>query len=530
MPPFIRLLTVLALTVAAFGQRVGGASTIEGKVFSAADGHPALADVLVVCADETGREVSETRSSEAGTFAFENVPPGRYRIMARRPGFVTATYGARRFDLPGRLVSVVPGQTVPSLVITMSPGAAIAGKIIGADREPSGGAGVRVLRFVAGMPREMPTSTGFWLTRSDSTGGYRIYGLPEGQYLVVARPRGSFRGDVYYPGTQDQLAAQRLTVRPGEELTGVDLSLTPTNRASLTVRVDGTLPGSTTRVRLIPGTAEREVPPGQFAVRFDGLRARLYRAVGETTPNGEGAPTLAGDATISVGLEGEYTAPVALLPTVTLTGRVTMGGRAPSRIPDGTAVTLTPAEALGPADVISSRVTADGAFAFRGVRAGAYVLGVGSGARSEAPHPRVERAMLDGVEVAGRQVTLEPGRVVAGVLMTLSPSTQRVHGRVLRADGDVGSYTVVLFPVDRALWSSTSGMVEATNLDSQAEYAFGFVAVGDYFIGVVSDYAEEELWQSSFLEELGRGAVRVRVGVDADVTQDIEIVSQSEHE
>ena len=91
-------------------------------------------------------------------------------------------------------------------------------------------------RMVRG--RRLLEPTGF-RSQTDDTGGYRVYGLPAGQYYVGAT-RGAYSPRTYFPGTATMADAQKIRVGSGEESSNINVSLVP--RRLVHVSGSGSMP------------------------------------------------------------------------------------------------------------------------------------------------------------------------------------------------------------------------------------------------------------------------------------------------
>jgi protocatechuate 3,4-dioxygenase beta subunit len=127
----------------------------------------------------------------------------------------------------------------------MTPQSVITGKVTDEDGDPVMRASVQVIRerWVNGRRQQMPLSS----DSTDDRGEYRIAGLMPGKYFLqvsASRPimmheAGQMRpaegpGDqtyipLFYPGVTELGQAQALSLAPGQEARGVDLSLRKAN-------------------------------------------------------------------------------------------------------------------------------------------------------------------------------------------------------------------------------------------------------------------------------------------------------------
>jgi uncharacterized protein (DUF2141 family) len=233
------------------------------------------ARVVLSSADRSSSSWSAT-TDDAGRFVFSALPGGRYTVNASKPGWTDGRYGAKRPGRPGTALAVRDGESLSDVTIKMMPGAVLTGVVRDRHGQPVAGVIVSAMRFgyspltglrSAGMPTSSATQT------TDDRGAYRIYGLPPGDYALMAtyRPRGiglargsirqlttvevdralqaaqtptvgqpvsaspgeSGRGagplltyaPVFYPGTTDAATAGTIALGPAEERSGLDFSV-----------------------------------------------------------------------------------------------------------------------------------------------------------------------------------------------------------------------------------------------------------------------------------------------------------------
>jgi hypothetical protein len=210
--------------------------TITGQVIGA-DGKPVKNAAISVTA--VGQRIQQPRAittNEDGAFRITEVKPGAYRLRASLPGFVTATEG---------LGNVYPGEAV---TLRLVKGGVITGKVTDANGDPIPGMLVKLLSTQAGL-----TSLS---KRTDDRGVYRIFGIPAGNYVVLADGiafgwswmNADFEENIptYYPSATRDTALE-LKINPGDELTGIDIRY----RSERGYRVSGKLTGALTGSNII---------------------------------------------------------------------------------------------------------------------------------------------------------------------------------------------------------------------------------------------------------------------------------------
>ena len=155
-------------------------------------------------------------------------------------GFVQGQYGQRRPGELGTLIELADGQTADKVNFVLSRGGVISGRIVDDAGEPMSGTTVTAMRFqfMAGSRRLMPAGSEGTSDRTDDQGGYRLYGLPPGDYFVSANNRNMTSmmpqlnntepdgyAPTYYPGTASVTEATRITLKSGQEISGAHFAL-----------------------------------------------------------------------------------------------------------------------------------------------------------------------------------------------------------------------------------------------------------------------------------------------------------------
>ena len=313
------VLVLLAMAAAASAQvrparapaPLTGTATLTGVVVSDdADARPIRRVAVTLNAPGDPRRQWVTSTDDSGRFAFAGLPAGSFSLVAAKPGFVRAHFGARR---PGSTVgvpiAVADGSAVANVTLKMARGAVITGTIFDERGRPMPGVSVRARRIVRGpdgtrtlgasVPGIAATST------SDDRGVYRIYGLSPDDYVVSAEPvlvraglaagtdgievraptdaelqwaerqvqstalapaaqaaapaasRPMAYAAVFYPNAVDPTAATILTMAAGQERGGIDLSVrfVPTARINGVVLDRSGQPAANLIVTLTPRAA-----------------------------------------------------------------------------------------------------------------------------------------------------------------------------------------------------------------------------------------------------------------------------------
>src|SRR5262245_31648819 len=168
-----------------------GTATVSGLV--TLKGEPARAvEVILVTTIRWSANAPRAMTDENGRFLFTNVAAGSYEIFAVAPGYVSA------FEMH----SVADGVKVKNVDLKIKRGGVIAGRIRDSQGRPV------IEETITLKKLDKPQSYSSYnpndgMNRTDDRGVYRIYGLPEGRYLVsvgyASHAQSKTSGSALYP-------------------------------------------------------------------------------------------------------------------------------------------------------------------------------------------------------------------------------------------------------------------------------------------------------------------------------------------
>ena len=228
----LKLLLVLMVLVHLFGLTVraqaGDAKTapsgvISGRVTNPTGELPTNA-IVYVSASPSDYVVGQPRSTAVnsdGSFKFEGLDVGVYRVWTGAPGFVT--------DGPIGPDARAFVHTGESTNLRLRKGGVITGTVLNSNSAPVVGASVRAFRVRDEAGKPVETVSAFNERFTDDRGVYRIYGLTPGTYVVAAggasRTYGSYGTTGYdqdvptYAPSSTRDTAMEITIKSGEEAT-----------------------------------------------------------------------------------------------------------------------------------------------------------------------------------------------------------------------------------------------------------------------------------------------------------------------
>ena len=576
----------LAQTGAAQGQptrdariAANGLGEISGVVVTDEE-NPQPVKRAEVRAIVTGGEPRTTYTDMSGAFAFTNLPTGRFTIEASKAGYVRTAYGARRHDRPGTPVTLTDAQKKQVLQLRMARGSVITGRVVDEFGQPAQGARVRAqqVRMVNGERTlvEVPVPGAMLGEAADDRGVYRLYGLPAGDYVISATPRNSGIGDirrmseseirsaeqaikqpqsplepeeppvtvgytaVFFPGVLSSSQASPITLRRGEERQGVDFAVQFVRTATVEgmVVAPGTVRPESVQLMMLPrqigqaglggpavflaGAANRVGPDGKFS--FPGITPGAYTL--SARMNGQEGTPLWANADIDVDGQPVSGITLALQEGLTVSGRLAfeMDGVDAPTLMTRARLNLIPAETSSfTMSTAATQVTASGAFTMEGVVPGRYRVS----AAFNTPEVNwiLKSAVIKGKDALDVPFDLAPGDVITDAVLTFTNRTQELSGTLQDASKrPAPDFTVVVFPVDKALWGSTR-RVRTVRPDTTGKFTFTNLPSGAYRIAAVLDIGQEDLRDQTLLEELAAASLAITIADGEKRIQDLRLAS-----
>jgi hypothetical protein len=491
---------------------------VEGQVFNLATGEPVRkAQVALRPVGSSSAQPLGAYSDSGGRFSITGIPPGRYTMSASRAGFVAAGYSAQGAGRRGGTLSLAPGQHMKDVVFRLTPQGVLTGRVFDEEGDAIAGVMVQALRFgyQEGRRSLVPAASG----GTNDIGEYRLAGLSPGRYYLSATYRGqpAFAGaaahdyaPTYYPGTADPAAAAPIQVIQGNELRGIDVTLSRTRTVRVSGRVtspSGSQGSGNTLVFLMPReggirgytsrntTAARE---GRFEIA--GVIPGSYTIAAHRYEDGRRSTA---SQPVEVGEAGVENISLSLAPGFDVPGQVRVEGEPEPRFGNAV-VSFLPAGEASLGGAMGGRLKADGGFTLSGVAADHYRVNV-TGMPENA---YVKSARLGEAEM------LENGAVVgagAGPLeIVLSAAGGTVEGVALDdkrqpAPGAV----VVLAPGERRRHRRELFKDVAT--DQYGRFSIKGIAPGDYRLFAWQE-VEQRAWQDpEFLKNFEKDAEHVAI-------------------
>jgi hypothetical protein len=441
-----------------------------------------------------------------GRFIIKDVPLGDYIVHVEREGF---------FDLAARAgnptkIKVQGSQNV-SASLSMTAGGVVSGHVRDALGDPQQNVGVQV--FAMAFANGYPVLRGTIQKLTDDHGAYRMFWLAPGEYYIGVNPGGTPNADAtqrtMYPGTLDLAKATPVSVRAGEQVSGIDIQLPTDVLPKISGKVTSTIPAEETAQQASLYNAALARPTlmliGRDPSKPD-IGSGTARTIGTVTLNGgtgtfEVAGILPGSydlylripqsnaqggagfsfAKVPIDVRNENLTGISITVnhTVNVTGSITVDGKTPGSTPirlhlqpDGSGVKLGAYQSVGQRVITPD---GNGAFTSLGVPPGLFRMDVEPGLPNDLYFSDVRQGGTS-VFDSGIEITSEKPNPVQVVL---NSGAGTIEGTALDAAGKpMPGASVVLAPLmmrrqNRALYHTATA-------DANGKFTIHNLAPGAY--------------------------------------------------
>jgi len=419
---------------------------------------------------------------------FHDVPAGRYRLAASRPGYLSGFYGAKGPQMFGNELRLELGQEMRDIVLRLTPQAVIFGKVIDDDGDPVANARVAIQNWLYSDGKRRLNTVGNAFSQAD--GSFVIGDLKAGKYLVKASPQTSSDGmtedaeknrresnlPTFFPSALDPATAAPIDVAAGAEVRGIEIRIRHDRTYEIRGRVRNTsvLPDPQgLQVNLWPkgrdgswdGPHTVGLPGASSIFQFRDVAAGSYiievRALTTSKePAGGAARTevLVGQVDVTVSDSNVETVVLPLNTGIEVAGYIQLKGTrtAPKSHPTVQFMDASGGNSYG---TDSAQAADDGSFRVRGLRAKPYQIRV-----FDVPDGGyVKSVRFDGQDIPGKLLDLTSGHG-GEMQIVVSPNAAEMTGVVRDENGDTVSVAVVqLFDETRILATTLSDQSGAFN-------------------------------------------------------------------
>jgi hypothetical protein len=524
-----------------------GAGSIRGRVTNSA-GHP-IARAEVRAGPNAGQvEGRITLTDTDGRYEIANLPEGTYTIVVSKTDYVRTSWGEARPEGPGKRIPLADGQKLANMDVRVEHTGAIAGRIVDEFGDPVSDVFVQSMRYqyVQGSRRLLPSGRG---GRSNDLGEFRIFGLTPGQYVVSATLRDfsanssdtndrSGYAPTFYPGTGNPADAQRVTIASGQTMTGITLPLLPIQTAKISgtvVDADGRPPANgfiNVTAKSAATIMNLGVPlrnEGQFTVNGVPPGEYIVRAMNQ---NGSGADGAVAEVTVS-GSDVSGLQLVMAKPS-TIRGRIAFTASANgSSPPKPTAFDLGAVRewALGQPVRNPSKIKDDGTFEIAlmtgHIQLRAAPVGPGQGVNGPppgAPPPwRINRVMLNGVDVGDSGIDVPLNASIDDVVVEMTNHSSEATGSVTDANGKiVRDVFVIVFAQDASRWTVQTRWLAVSRPGLDDKFHARLLA-GEYYAVAMSDVETNAWTDPDFLSLAREHATKFAIADGETKTIDLQL-------
>jgi len=564
--------------------QVAGTAVISGQVVSEEDpAQPIRLAKVELSSSALRRELMITTDSN-GRFVFPRLAAGRYSLTVSKPGLMSTAYGAKRPGGAGVPIVVAEGEQLP-VTVKMARGAVISGTIRDANGEPAAGARLQVLSYgvdssgARTLQNRTFSNSGNGLLQTDDRGVYRIYGLRAGEYYIQASPTSSGSGGratsaaeiewaqravaaaggipgappppgqsmalapVFFPGTPDPATAIPITLKAGEERTGVDFAIAfvPTATVSGVIRgPDGSPPklaqASMLRPNALVSTGNtffiRPDAEGRFTVSNVAPGDYVLAARGSMQSSTDPAPGPMAIASMplwamtDVAVSGQDISglELKLAPGLTVSGKLVFQSEKTPVSVDLSKVSVSVLP-QGPTSMGAPSVLAqaDGTFVMPGVGPGEYRLTANVPAGTAATSPwALKSAIVNNIDAV--DVPFSVRTDVGGAVITFTDRPTELTGSLLDTTGKPAlEYFIVVFSVDRSFWTPQSRRIRSARPGNTGSYRIAGLPPGEYHVCAMTDLEPSLLYTAGYLEPLVAASIKLTLADGEKKAQDLKI-------
>ncbi|HKC63933.1 MAG TPA: carboxypeptidase-like regulatory domain-containing protein [Pyrinomonadaceae bacterium] len=242
------LLSLSIFTIDCFGQStVKTASKTSGVITGRVTAHgKGLPGVTVMLRSSNfggqtqSQDLPQAKTDTDGNYRLTDIPIGSYFVTPVAPVYTVP--GAGRLTSTNEAVVITGGDTVNDIDFSLVPGGVITGRVTDTEGRPVIEQSV-ILQSVDQQNQQgfqRTVAPGNW--RTDDRGVYRIYGVPEGHYIVSVGAQQRMSGysglnaystimgqksyvQTFHPDTTDSTQATIVEVAEGAEVSNVDITV-----------------------------------------------------------------------------------------------------------------------------------------------------------------------------------------------------------------------------------------------------------------------------------------------------------------
>ncbi|HJQ71267.1 MAG TPA: carboxypeptidase-like regulatory domain-containing protein [Blastocatellia bacterium] len=476
-------------------------ATITGRVMLKGEAAAGVIVTLLPAEPVMQRGLSaRTTADKEGRYRFTAVAAGRYTVSPLVPGLVVPQEPNSYYV--GKLVTVSEGEEVDGVDFALTRGGVITGRVTDDKGRPAIEQYLSLLRVDERGQKTGDQMSNFFDFHTDDRGVYRVYGLPEGRYLVsVGESRdedsvrigavGGYYERTFHPNTTEQSRATIVEVKEGMEATGIDIVLASASKSyTATGRiVDAETGKPAPNLQIAHGSLTRDNRVGSWGMagnrsnaagefRIEGLTPGRYAAFVVAEPE---ADSYSEPAQFEIENEDVKGVEIKVRRGSSISGIAVVEGAADPDVTARLSSLQLFATGVGSAGLVAprmatTRIGADGSFRVTGLGPGKITLWL-TGMPNERKGFSVLRTERDGREQRDG-IEVEAGEQITNVRLVLAYGTSVIRGMVKIEGGELASNLMMrvhaLRPGEKA-YSGTPVFV-----DARRRFAIEGLSAGDY--------------------------------------------------
>jgi hypothetical protein len=487
-----------------------GTATVSGQIRLNGEPLPSIKLVLRperMTTPASRDAVRETQSDENGNYRITGLSAGAYALSLLGDEFIMTgavflVSGAR-----GKRLNLLEGEQLEHADLELKRGGVITGRVTDAGGRPLVRERIELTKLNDdGKPQDAPFNQ-LSLSLTDEHGVYRLHGLSEGRYLFSVgtssetgpgrQPANSSAyAKTFYPGVTDQAQARAIEVKPGAQITGVDIPAVEAKR-TYAIRgrvvsaengepvagaeiIYGVLIASLSRVSGWRPSPERSNEAGEFQLK--GLVAGKYGVYARALPERE---LFSDPVVLEIVAGGIERVELKLGQGGALSGVAiiedTNDPAILAKLSEIQLVCNSSAELpiLQPRE--PARVNADGSFLLKGLQSGKVKLGL------VVPVAggwfRIKRVERDGV-LQRDDIELRPGEQITNVRVVLGYAGVTLRGEVKVIGGTLPANLGLSVNAHRIHEGVPSG--SNAYVDARGQFVLEQLMPGEYEVRVIS--------------------------------------------
>jgi len=516
-----------------------GLGAISGLVVARVSNAPLRRAVVTLSTLEAQPKDAVAWTDANGHFGFSLLPAGPYELHVTKNGYQPAAYGSDDPRRPAAAIRLTAGEMRNDVVVRMTVATSVSGLVLDESGDPL--EGIQIIALRQGWQRQkrrlLPGPSG----TSDTSGRWRIAGLPPGRYVFLASTRtrpvlkinpevsaGSPQpryvyGPPYYPGTDRADSATLITVELGREYPQTDFHLAPQPVTTVEGRI--VLPAGVSSPDRVDVFAARDDfgalldfgwgagNPDHVFRFFDQFSQGSYTLVAQAEAQGK---RYRGVQKIEAGPEGVRDLAISVEPGIDLSGSVSIEGPDATKF-SASSVNLVPGDDVrwnGPQ--LRGAAGKDGRFTIAGVPPGVWDINVSPvppGGYIKSMYLGDQDVLTEGMVI--RSSTAAPLKIVVGT------QAASLSGEVTGGD-QAARATVLAAPGGK--FSHVLSFYRSAATDGEGHFQIKGLTPGNYKLFAFEEFDPQSIQDPEFLRPFEQAGIPVTLREGTNPLQKLSLI------